>query len=600
MSKLGNNIQTDLLNRFYTNKYHYSMFKKLNTHLDYFYYLFSKYFNEVPLVGHTLHEYCFIMIKVAIKWGKENFDLEVDSNEDSDTFRAQLCSLTGVPVDKQKIMGFKGGLLKTGVNLIDVGLVDGLKVTLIGTAEANQLQRPKAEIIFEEDVVGDKRLKLMDGISGLKSVGLFNLGNTCYMNSVLHFLRPVFGLQSKINDVKATAGLIPFTYRNLMSELKSAGEALSPQSFVLSFKNTHTQFANTEQQDAEEFLSTLLNDLGGSIANNNETATDALNNEFGFTVEHKFECLEDVANATITVDQQQKLSVFCGTPTTAVNHLHEGLRLALEESLTRKLDSIGREVAFRRVTRMASLPKFLQVQMVRFEWKHAHVLAGTEAGKAKICRKISFPVKLDLWEFLTPALKRKLSLVRDILTDRSERSIVNHTVKETEGGMAVEVEADNNKTDEEEEELQEWNGIKAGIPIDTAMFDICSVVTHVGLSADSGHYIGWVRKAALEPPMNLTNVLLAEGGATESEKEPSVEDKWVKFDDDKCTEMPFKETYIEGGHQHSNTAYLLMYRRRVIIPTAKEIAYLKKNHANKMAAESDAQTEEADKNGMVL
>ena len=55
---------------------------------------------------------------VAVKWGKKKFDdLEVDTDESPELFKAQLCSLTSVAPDRQKIM-LKGSVLK----VMNVGL----------------------------------------------------------------------------------------------------------------------------------------------------------------------------------------------------------------------------------------------------------------------------------------------------------------------------------------------------------------------------------------------------------------------------------------------------------------------------------------------
>lgn len=71
-------------------------------------------------------------------------------------------------------------------------------------------------------------------------------------------------------------------------------------------------------------------------------------------------------------------------------------------------------------------------------------------------------------------------------------------------------------------------------------------MTHKGASADGGHYIGWVRKSALEE---------LDESAPEGDKE-----EWYKFDDDKVTiVIREKISTLDGGGEDS-TAYLLLYR----------------------------------------
>ena len=60
------------------------------------------------------------LMKINVKWGKENFtDVEVDLADSVDTFRAQLYCLSSVPVDKMKI-NVKGTLLKDGDDLMKI------------------------------------------------------------------------------------------------------------------------------------------------------------------------------------------------------------------------------------------------------------------------------------------------------------------------------------------------------------------------------------------------------------------------------------------------------------------------------------------------
>ena len=45
------------------------------------------------------------MVKCTIKWSNQKFDdVEVDSAESAVTFKTQLWTLTGVPVERQKLM----------------------------------------------------------------------------------------------------------------------------------------------------------------------------------------------------------------------------------------------------------------------------------------------------------------------------------------------------------------------------------------------------------------------------------------------------------------------------------------------------------------
>ena len=62
-----------------------------------------------------------------------------------------------------------------------------------------------------------------------------------------------------------------------------------------------------------------------------------------------------------------------------------------------------------------------------------------------------------------------------------------------------------------------------------------AVVTHVGRSADSGHYIGWIRDVI----------------------SPSI---WWKFDDDKVTAIAPEDIKKLDGGGDWHTAYICFYK----------------------------------------
>ncbi len=55
-------------------------------------------------------------ISVNVKWGKEKFEnVELDTNEPPEVFKAQMFALSGVAPDRQKIMS-KGSTLKVCIS----------------------------------------------------------------------------------------------------------------------------------------------------------------------------------------------------------------------------------------------------------------------------------------------------------------------------------------------------------------------------------------------------------------------------------------------------------------------------------------------------
>jgi len=150
----------------------------------------------------------------------------------------------------------------------------------------------------------------------------------------------------------------------------------------------------------------------------------------------------------------------------------------------------------------------------------------------------------------------------------------------------------------------------------TGFYELVAIVTHKGAAADSGHYIGFVKKsvfyeakakAATSPAHKLAPNLyttveeyvtahtsnspgdvghvaalsdLANSTRSSAATEPLVsgpstsstllafdseeDEDWYKFDDDKVTEFPKEKlSTLEGGGEDSS-AYVLIYRSKVL------------------------------------
>ena len=112
-------------------------------------------------------------VRVEVKWQKEVFkDVEVDLEQPATVFKMQLFSLTGVPPERQKIMGVKGGLLKDDADLAQLGLKPGQKLTMMGTADKVP-EAPAAAQTFMEDLPEEEQDTSGEGAGWLGHVALW-------------------------------------------------------------------------------------------------------------------------------------------------------------------------------------------------------------------------------------------------------------------------------------------------------------------------------------------------------------------------------------------------------------------------------------------
>lgn len=422
------------------------------------------------------------MIKVEVRWQKQVFqDVEIDTSQPASVFKMQLFSLTGVPPDRQKVMGVKGGLLKDDADWTNLGLKEGQKLSMMGTADAVP-EAPKEAQKFLEDLPVEQQDTTGLGKYG---AGLQNLGNTCYMNSVIQNLYAVPELRQIIKEYTGSDSLT-VSLGNLFASLERSALPVPPLEFLLSLRNRAPQFASQSrdgmymQQDAEECWSVVGTGL--------KQALPAFEDLFGVQLHTQLK--SDETGETLGVDSREyslKANISL-----EVNHLHQGLSLGLKSDREQMSSALGRNTVFHGGSKISKLPPNLMVQMVRFFYK------ADVQQKAKILRKVTFPMMLDVYDLCTNDLKKQLDGPRQKEADDGEEG------------------AKKQKTGEL-----------------TGRFDLVGVLTHKGRSADSGHYVAWVKQD---------------------------DGHWIQFDDDEMIPRKEEDVIALSGGGDWHMAYLLLYK----------------------------------------
>jgi len=273
---------------------------------------------------------------------------------------------------------------------------------------------------------------------------------------------------------------------------------------------------------------------------------------FGFKLKSTLKCLECDEEPPQTSEELQRVLIcHLGTQTEPVSHIHQGVALSLKEHVEKNSPVLGRNAQYEKSSCIASLPPYLLVQFARFGYKGANEWAGTSASKVKLIRKCAFSTTFDVFDCTEEALRNRLSLGRLKKKEKDdaelERERAKLTTAPSSSSAPAKTEGDVEMKPTEDEEMKAV-GIEEH---DTGYYELISIISHKGRTADGGHYVGW----------NLHK---------KADGKELKDDMWVLFDDDSVSFQNWKDicglgTDLQGGKADTQIAYINIYKKVSVV-----------------------------------
>ncbi|CAD6200012.1 unnamed protein product [Caenorhabditis auriculariae] len=465
------------------------------------------------------------LVPVNVKWGREKYEVEVNPSEPTIVFKSKLYSLTNVVPERQKLIA--KGITFGDESWEGITITPGMTFMLMGSV--GEIPRVPVESI---EVISTPEEKAREAKRIILPLGCNNLGNTCYLNSVLQVFHRLPELRRGIATPHVARDQMMFQVFKTFKEIDGLTRltCAAPYMLLNNLMTEYPQFASVDangpqQQDANEVFMALLEKMLRVTDGNPEPGKKPRCYFKGvFSTEMK--CLESETEPSITSNEDfYQLSCFLSQE---VKYIQTGIKNGLKTEISKNSPTLGRDVKWLKTELITRLPMYLPIQIVRFFYKEA--IQTT----AKILKDVKFPLVLDVFDFCSPELQNKLRPMRAAIKEQDD--------------ALIEIESKKKMMDKDEAAKLKDDGVllPTEFPDDvgsnnSGFYDLKAVVTHKGRSVKSGHYVAWVR----------------------------IRDQWVLCDDENISFCTAEDVLKTSGGGDWHTAYILLYESRQIKKYAK-------------------------------
>jgi len=208
-----------------------------------------------------------------------------------------------------------------------------------------------------------------------------------YASSTSSSLTTTTSTSSSSASNKDGSAMLDTSLADLFNRLDASRDPLRPTVFLTRLRNYFPKFAEMsnhgsyKQHDAEEFQSVLMSALANQLVKPTDAIKElrsvtgsgvppnVIDTLFGIEMDVEMKCKESNDEPVVHIKEgHRKLiaNIDGGAgKTLQINHLHEGISHALIGDLEKHSTILNRNAVWTRTSRIASLPKYLAVHLIR-------------------------------------------------------------------------------------------------------------------------------------------------------------------------------------------------------------------------------------------